>query len=300
MRLLDSLEHSHEAAANEIEVVVVVDGSTDASSDAVRSRPVAPFAVELVEQPNAGLAAARNAGAARARAPWLWFLDDDMEVGPAAVAAHTLPLGPRVIRMGPAVPAPELDAVAASYYRVRHARLAGAGRVTNPFDFSGANTSMSADLFATLGGYDERFRRYGAEDYELAQRALESGVDICFEPQAGACHHGVKSTTARLADKRSSWINRSLLLDMHPDLATRVVADLERTRHRRLLQRIGRRSTGILDGYGRLAAVASMRLGHRVPGGGRLERVAIDASQVAGFLEGQRRRRAGSVGDTDG
>jgi glycosyltransferase involved in cell wall biosynthesis len=55
-------------------IIVIDDGSTDASADTIR-RYGAP--VEYHRQENAGISAARNAGVSRARAPYLAFLDAD-------------------------------------------------------------------------------------------------------------------------------------------------------------------------------------------------------------------------------
>lgn len=64
------LEQTHAAA----EIIVVDDGSTDATA-----RVVSEFgpAVEYLFQPNSGVSAARNKGAAHATAEWLAFLDAD-------------------------------------------------------------------------------------------------------------------------------------------------------------------------------------------------------------------------------
>ena len=69
----------------DIEVIVVDDGSPDDVAAAV-----GPFgeAVRYVRQANAGLAAARNAGARLARGEWLIFLDSDDRLRPGALAAH--------------------------------------------------------------------------------------------------------------------------------------------------------------------------------------------------------------------
>ena len=47
-----------------VELVVVVDGSTDGTAEAARAVPL-PFPVRVIEQPNGGAASARNTGAAQ-------------------------------------------------------------------------------------------------------------------------------------------------------------------------------------------------------------------------------------------
>jgi glycosyltransferase involved in cell wall biosynthesis len=87
------------AAAQEhrpLEIIIIDDGSTDATPDVAR-RLAAEFpCVRYVRQENAGLSAARNTGIREARQPFLAFLDADDEWLPpmlstAIAAFQTLP-----------------------------------------------------------------------------------------------------------------------------------------------------------------------------------------------------------------
>jgi glycosyltransferase involved in cell wall biosynthesis len=73
-RLLDAIESVARQSLPAHEIIVVDDGSSDGSADAVRSRY---HDVRVVEQPNRGKGIARNHGAFVATGDWLCFLDHD-------------------------------------------------------------------------------------------------------------------------------------------------------------------------------------------------------------------------------
>jgi glycosyltransferase involved in cell wall biosynthesis len=83
------------------EWIIVNDGSDDAATlrvlDALRA--VNDPRVRVVDQPNCGLPAARNAGVAVSRAPLLFFLDSDDLIAPTALEqlAWTLTTHPECV-----------------------------------------------------------------------------------------------------------------------------------------------------------------------------------------------------------
>lgn len=73
--------------AGPLEVIVVIDGSTDGTAQAL-AKIDCPFPFHVIEQANSGAAHARNRGAERARGEILLFLDDDMIAAPDLVEQH--------------------------------------------------------------------------------------------------------------------------------------------------------------------------------------------------------------------
>jgi glycosyltransferase involved in cell wall biosynthesis len=78
--------------AVDLEVVVVDDGSTDATPKVLAAAAERDPRVRPVRKENAGLSAARNTGLAEATGEWTVFLDDDDVPDPGWAAALTRPM----------------------------------------------------------------------------------------------------------------------------------------------------------------------------------------------------------------
>ena len=75
---IDTCVASVRAQTNpDLELIVVDDGSSDGTVDAVERQAARDPRVRLLRQENAGPSRARNAGIAAARAPLVGFLDSD-------------------------------------------------------------------------------------------------------------------------------------------------------------------------------------------------------------------------------
>src|ERR1700750_1680734 len=82
-----------------LDIVVVDDGSTDGSAAIVDGWRARDNRVRLIHQPNAGVASARNAGAAATTAQYLAFVDADDLWAPEKIESQLLLLhdtGPQV------------------------------------------------------------------------------------------------------------------------------------------------------------------------------------------------------------
>ena len=217
-RLLSSIAVS--VASVPADVVVVLDGSIDGSREMVETWAERfPVPLRVIWQPNAGLAAARNAGIAAAAGELVWLLDDDMVVTRRALDAHLAWDRARAqLLMGPA----EVDTSdptvrdATWFYDDRHRRLASAGRVVDPGDCSFANTSGPTALFRSHP-FDVAFRGYGIEDYELAVRFAGAGETIGFDAAAGVVHEYGVDRSDHLRRLREEGANRVRFAALHPD-----------------------------------------------------------------------------------
>jgi histidinol-phosphate phosphatase family protein len=157
-------------------VLLVDDRGADRSTPLLRSGPPPTLAgrVRVVPGPAAGPAAARNRGWRLAAAPWVAFLDDDVEPGPAWLAELEADLA--------GLP-PE---VAASQGRLRVPLPAG----RRPTDWernvhaletaawATADMAYRRSVLASVGGFDERFPRAYREDADLALRVVRAGHRI--------------------------------------------------------------------------------------------------------------------------
>ena len=90
--IVDCLKSLSEQRYINIEIIVINDGSTDATEQRVRECIEGDNRIKLFNQVNGGLSRARNAGVARASGSFLCFVDSDDELEPdyIATAVETL------------------------------------------------------------------------------------------------------------------------------------------------------------------------------------------------------------------
>ena len=273
-RLLRALERQT-LPAHQFEVIVIVDGSTDATAEWLSHfRP--SYGLTWRWQPNAGRAAACNRGLALARGSVVVLLDDDMEPTSQLLQAHldAHARGPRlgVVGAAPVESEPGLPAIGeymATKFNRHLESLAAPGRQFGLRDFYSGNFSVRLDVIAEVGYFDEDFTTYGNEDLELSCRLKAAGVRIVFNSEAVARQRYTKDVTAMARDNIAKGGTAVLLASKHPATLTELkLAPLNRgPRWRRL----------VIDGMLALTrawastpecVIAAMRLvdRHRLPG----------------------------------
>jgi GT2 family glycosyltransferase len=222
-RTLDAL-CTQTYSVQRVEVLVVADGCTDRTMEMLQHYE-APFALGVIEQPGQGAATARNHGAAAAKAPWLLFLDDDVEPTPslieAHVRAHQHQRGQVVIGPYPPVFEEPLD-----FYRMElrawwndlFRAMRQPGHRYTYRDLVSGNLSIEAGLFARLGGFDPAFRSCGGEDYEFGVRLIKANVLFAFAPDALAYHHETSDLDRSFRRRRQEGYADVLIGHRHPEL----------------------------------------------------------------------------------
>lgn len=204
-RCLDALAQQ---TVEDLAVVVVDDGSRTPIREWLD--PAArPFDLTIVTHPESlGPAAARNAGVAAADARYIVFVDDDVAPNPEFVEAHlqavTAPHDPAhpIVSCGPFVQPADWNPTPWNLWEAAKARreadLLGSGRLAVSWrNFHTGNNCVPADIFASIGGFDDHFKR--SEDDELGVRLHEAGCQFVYVPDALAWHYSHRSLESWLA-----------------------------------------------------------------------------------------------------
>ena len=228
------------------ELVVVDNGSRDATAAVVARWVDGHPTWRLVAEPTRGVNRARNRGVAVAIAPCVALCDADDEVDPGWLGAMTEGLTHHDIVGGALVDDPGARPRSAwSNVHQRDALPIVHGR---PY-VMGASLGFRREVFDTVGGFDRRYEG-GADDVDFVLRAVDAGATVAFVPEART-RYRVKETAAAVM-RQQYFYGRGYqrLLELH-DLPG------DRTRDTRRL-----RATAVTRGY-RRAVVRIVRVTRR-------------------------------------
>jgi GT2 family glycosyltransferase len=181
----DCLEGLLELEYPDFEVIVVDDGSTDATA-AVASE----YGYRVISTPNRGLSSARNTGMQAATGEIVAYIDDDARPDPhwLEYIASTF-LGTNHVAVGGPNIAPEGDGLVAECVANApggpvHVLLSDSEAEHIP----GCNMAFRRAALQEIGGFDPQYRVAG-DDVDVCWRLRERGWTLGFSPAAVVWHH---------------------------------------------------------------------------------------------------------------
>jgi glycosyltransferase involved in cell wall biosynthesis len=186
--LREALESIRQQTLTDIEIVVVDDGSTDATGELLRETSGKDSRFTVISQPHAGIIAALNAGLAACRAPYIARMDADDHAHPARLEKQAAWLDqhsrvalvsclveafpPRQVREGFRIYIGWLNRL------VTHEDICREIFIESPFPHP--SVMLRRNWIEQVGGYQE----HGwPEDYDLWLRLYLAGAEFAKVPE---------------------------------------------------------------------------------------------------------------------
>ncbi|MBN1487943.1 MAG: exopolysaccharide biosynthesis polyprenyl glycosylphosphotransferase [Anaerolineae bacterium] len=199
----------------EYEIIVVNDGSIDATAEVAREAG----ADQVITIPNSGPAAARNKGAEIAQGELLLFTDADCEPVPDWIDQMSKPfLEDETVAGAKGVYLSRQGELIARFtqleYEDKYIRMARQEQIDFIDTYSAA---YRRDIYLTNGGFDALFTTASVEDQEFSFRLARKGYRLVFQPDAKVYHQ--HNRTLRHYWRRKFGIGywKFLLLRWHPE-----------------------------------------------------------------------------------
>ena len=202
------------------ETIVVDDGSTDGSREAVSGRKE----ILYFGQENSGPATARNRGTEAASGRFVLFLGDDIIPDRNLLTVHMAALRkePEVSVLGyvgwdPAIPVtPFMRFLTDSGIQFDFANITDPENVSWQYFYT-ANISL-ARKWLLDESFDQKFRWACVEDVELAFRLAEKGLRIVYRPEATGLHRHAITLQSYLRRCIQSGKSAVLFHQKHPQV----------------------------------------------------------------------------------
>jgi GT2 family glycosyltransferase len=207
--ILDCLKSIFNLEYPEIEVIVVDNGSTDGSPEAIKSEYPDVHLVECKK--NLGVAGGRNIGIKYAdqnfNYKYLLFLDDDIVIDKKALTEMVCSfykdksigiVAPKCLMSKTPGVIGYAGGMSVNLFSGKITNIGGGEKDEGQFDKTGFISScgglclISKELINQVGIFDEKFNPYGWEDVDLSLRARQKGFKIFYNHKAVIYHKGGK------------------------------------------------------------------------------------------------------------
>lgn len=174
---------------DDYEVIVVDDGSNDSTAELAKNA-----GAEVISQPNAGPAAARNAGANRARGDLLFFTDADCVPDRDWLAELKRPFNDPAVMGAKGVYRTKERGWIARFVQSEYAYKYDKMERRPEIDFIDTySAAYRREIFLENGGFDESFPIPSVEDQEFSFRLAGKGYKLVFQPEAAVFHRHDKN-----------------------------------------------------------------------------------------------------------
>ena len=203
------------------EVIVVDDGSTDVTAEAVQR---IPGVIYLRNETNSGFVASCNRGAENARGKYLVFLNNDTLVTDGWLSALVGTFGrePQAGIVGSKLLYPDgrlqeaggiiwRDASGCNYGKLDDRQKPQYNYLREVDYCSAAALMIPKPLFQSLGGFDPRYAPAYYEDTDLAFKVRHAGYAVLYQPLSEVIHYegATGGTDLSTGTKKHQTINRS-------------------------------------------------------------------------------------------
>ena len=280
-RLLESLQRSTSLDETQVEIIVINNHSTDATSQLLIDTRAAQttIPIRVLEQSKPGKSWSLNLGLNQAAGSLLLVLDDDVTVDKSCIAEHVAAYKRNNFDavQGKVLAGLDSEGQPADLSRLREYNipLVDHGEaICEVRGFTGTNVSFLREVFEKVGVFDTRLGPGASgfsEDTEYSRRVRQAGFKIGYAPRAVVYHelnperYGRsynRNARYRQGISRSVYRKDSLIFRVLPDLIAncfRYVAYTATGRKQKAYRTEGR----IAKNFGYIAGRVQQQLQHR-------------------------------------